>query len=52
MISGNLSEELIVHDHDLAASRLNALADGFLRHDRDILTPCSRRRFSWPGWPR
>jgi len=40
MISGNLSEELIVHDHDLAASRLDALADGFLRHDRDILTPC------------
>jgi len=40
MTSGNLSEEPIVRDNETAASRLDALVDGFLLHDRDIHTAC------------
>ncbi|MFM8705750.1 MAG: carbamoyltransferase HypF, partial [Planctomycetia bacterium] len=40
MTSGNLSEEPIVHDNDVAAERLKPLVDGFLMHDRPIEVPC------------
>ncbi|MBI5643423.1 MAG: carbamoyltransferase HypF [Deltaproteobacteria bacterium] len=36
MTSGNLSEEPIVTSNDEAVSRLSAIADNFLLHDRDI----------------
>jgi hydrogenase maturation protein HypF len=40
MTSGNLSEEPIATENDEARSRLAALADGFLLHDRPIRTRC------------
>jgi hydrogenase maturation protein HypF len=40
MTSGNLSEEPIVHDDDVAAERLAPLVDGMLMHDRPIEVPC------------
>ncbi len=40
MTSGNLSEEPIVTDNQDARIRLGSLADGFLLHDREIVTPC------------
>lgn len=40
MTSGNMSEEPIATDNDEARSRLGALADAFLMHDRAIRTRC------------
>jgi len=40
MTSGNLSEEPIATSNEEARSRLNALADAFLLHDRDIHMRC------------
>ena len=37
MTSGNMSEEPIATDNADAIKRLNAIADGFLLHDRDII---------------
>jgi hydrogenase maturation protein HypF len=38
MTSGNRSEEPIATGNDEAVARLGSIADGFLRHDREILT--------------
>ena len=40
MTSANLSEEPIAIDNDEAQSRLGAIADAFLMHDREILQRC------------
>ncbi|MGD2058068.1 MAG: carbamoyltransferase HypF [Anaerolineales bacterium] len=40
MTSGNLSEEPIATENDEARRRLEALADGFLMHNREIETRC------------
>lgn len=40
MTSGNLSEEPIATDNDVARDRLANLADAFLMHDRDIHIRC------------
>jgi hydrogenase maturation protein HypF len=40
MTSGNVSEEPIAYRNDEALSRLSAIADVFLMHDRDIVTRC------------
>ena len=40
MTSGNLSEEPIAYRNDEAVTRLAAIADLFLLHDRDIVTRC------------
>jgi len=40
MTSGNYSEEPIATDNDEALSRLSALADAFLLHNRDIFARC------------
>jgi hydrogenase maturation protein HypF len=40
MTSGNLSDEPICKDNDEARTRLAALADGFLMHNRDIHMWC------------
>ena len=40
MTSGNLSDEPIVIDNQDALTKLNALADAFLLHDRPIHVPC------------
>ncbi|MBI3890467.1 MAG: carbamoyltransferase HypF [Candidatus Wallbacteria bacterium] len=39
MTSGNRSEEPIVWDNQLALQTLGPIADAFLLHDRDIVTP-------------
>lgn len=40
MTSGNLSEEPIAAGLDEARQRLGGIADGFLMHDREIITRC------------
>ena len=40
LTSGNLSDEPIVIDNADATAKLAPVADGFLLHDRDIVTPC------------
>jgi hydrogenase maturation protein HypF len=40
MTSANLSEEPIAIDNDEALTRLSAIADAFLMHDREILQRC------------
>ena len=40
MTSGNVTDEPIVRSNEEAASRLQALADAFLFHDRDIEVVC------------
>lgn len=40
MTSGNLSEEPIATDNEEARQRLEAIADGFIMHDREIETRC------------
>jgi hydrogenase maturation protein HypF len=40
MTSGNVSEEPIAHDNLHACARLAPLVDGFVMHDRAIVTPC------------
>lgn len=40
MTSGNLSDEPIVIDNAAALTKLDALADAFLLHDRPIHVPC------------
>jgi len=40
MTSGNYSNEPIVKDNDEALTKLAALADGFLLHNRNIHVPC------------
>ncbi|MEJ2671184.1 MAG: carbamoyltransferase HypF [Deltaproteobacteria bacterium] len=40
MTSGNLSEEPLVYRNAEARSKLAALADAFVMHDRDIQVPC------------
>jgi hydrogenase maturation protein HypF len=40
MTSGNRSETPIATDNDDAITRLAGVADGFLLHDREIITPC------------
>jgi hydrogenase maturation protein HypF len=40
MTSGNVSEEPIVTDNEDARTRLAAMADAFLMHDRDIYIRC------------
>lgn len=40
MTSGNLSEEPLVYTNEGARTRLAALADAFLLHNRDIQVPC------------
>ena len=40
MTSGNRSEEPIVAGNRESRIRLGSLADGFLLHDREIVTPC------------
>lgn len=40
MTSGNLAGEPLCYADDDAVTRLRALADGWLMHDREILIPC------------
>lgn len=40
MTSGNLAGEPLCYADDDAVTRLRALADGWLMHDREILVPC------------
>jgi hydrogenase maturation protein HypF len=40
MTSGNLSEEPLVFTNEEAHTKLSALADAFLMHNRDIQVPC------------
>jgi len=40
MTSGNLAEEPIARENDDAVTRLGPLVDGFLMHDREIVTAC------------
>ncbi len=40
MTSGNLSDEPIIYENEVALEKLKNIADFFLVHDRDIYTPC------------
>lgn len=40
MTSANLSDDPVITDNAAALSRLRGIADGFLLHDRDIVTRC------------
>ncbi len=40
MTSANLSDDPVIIDNDQAVSRLQGIADGFLLHNRDIITRC------------
>lgn len=40
MTSANLSDEPVIIDNEAALTRLRGIADGFLLHDRDIVTRC------------
>ena len=47
MTSGNLGEEPICYQDDDARSRLGAIADGWLMHDRPIHVPCDDSVVRW-----
>jgi hydrogenase maturation protein HypF len=47
MTSGNLSDEPICTDSDDALDRLGTVADGFLLHDREIVTGCDDSVIRW-----
>ncbi|HID93538.1 MAG TPA: carbamoyltransferase HypF, partial [bacterium (Candidatus Stahlbacteria)] len=40
MTSGNISDEPIIYENDVAIEKLNSIADYFLLNDRDIHTRC------------
>lgn len=49
MTSGNLSDEPMVTDDDDAIERLGDIADGFLVHDREIVSRCDDGVVRWSG---
>lgn len=52
MTSGNLADEPICTDNGEAIARLGSVADGFLLHDREIVTGCDDSVIRWtPSGP-